>query len=376
MRPNKKLTAAILILSITVLQTGCWDQKIYEKIGFILQIGVESEENGKLKYTVGIPVVSPEAQERYEVLTTEITHMREGRDKVRQVSGKAVEGGKTQQVFFSEALASQGVEEFFEVFLRSAENSLLANVIVVEGSPHDLIKVSGQFRDKPRPTFYMNSLLDSAHKNSFAPETRIYDFSILTHSGTIDPITPLVSYNTKEIKIEGAALFSGDKMVGKVDTKEMGILNGLKGEKKDISYIYQGLYTDKSQEDLKRGSTILMKLKKRKVEMNIDGDVPVINIKLDFKGNLSEYSGELNLDVPEEKKKLEEAVADAIEKDSMMLLKYLTEVGADPIGFSEIARTKHNKYWKSVKWKDVYKGAAFNVEAKIKIEFYGAVTNV
>lgn len=375
MRPTKKLTAFILIASISILIAGCWDQKIYEKIGFILQIGVETEENGELLYTVGIPVVSPEAQDKFEVLSTTITHMREGRDKVRQTSGKAVEGGKTQQVFFSEALANKGIEQFLEIFLRSPENSLLASIVIVEGSPHDLMKVSGQFKDKPRPTFYVNSLLDSSYKNSFAPETRISEFSILTHSGTIDPVTPIVSYNTKEIKIEGAALFSGDKMVGKIDTREMGILNGLKGEKKDINYIYKGLYSDKKPEDLKGGSTILMKVKKRKVNMNIDGDSPIINIKLDFKGSLSEYSGELNLDNPKDKKKLEESIAEAIEKDSMRLLKKLVEAESDPIGFAEIARTKHNKYWKSVTWKDAYKDAAFNVEAKIKIEFYGAVTN-
>jgi spore germination protein len=155
----------------------------------------------------------------------------------------------------------------------------------------------------------------------------------------------------------------------------MGILNGLKGEKEYINYIYEGLYSDKKPEDLKRGSTILMKVKKRKIDMKIDGDAPVIDIKLDFKGSLSEYSGELNLDKPEEKKKLEEAVADAIEKESIKLLEHLVEIGSDPIGLSEIARTKHNTYWKSVNWKDAYKAAVFNVEAKIKFEFYGAVSN-
>lgn len=376
MKPSRKLTILILTVCLAVFLTGCWDQKFYEKIGFILQIGLETEENAKLRYTVGIPVVSPEAQERIEVLSTTVTHMREGRDKIRQVSGKAVEGGKTQQVFFSEALAGKGIDQFLEIFLRSPENSLLASVIVVEGSPYELIKVSGQFRDKPRSTFYVNSLLESAGKSSFVPATTISEFSILSHSGTIDPVTPLVSYNAKEIKVEGAALFSGNRMVGKIDTKEMGILNGLKGKKKDISYIYQGLYSEKSPEAVKKGSTILMKVKKRKVVMKIDGDIPVIDINLNFKGSLSEYSGELNLDNPKEKKKLEESIAEAIEKDSMRLLKRLVEAGTDPIGFGEMARTKHNKYWKSVKWKDAYKDVVFNVKAEVKLEFYGAVSNL
>ncbi|MDW8803061.1 Ger(x)C family spore germination C-terminal domain-containing protein [Clostridium sp. A1-XYC3] len=59
----------------------------------------------------------------------------------------------------------------------------------------------------------------------------------------------------------------------------------------------------------------------------------------------------------------------------MKLLKHLSQVGSDPVGFGEILRTKENKYWKSIKWKDLYKYAYFNVEAKINFDFYGAVTN-
>jgi spore germination protein len=376
MKPIKKALVIILISCITIFQTGCWDQKIFERIGFILQIGLEVEENGEIRYTAGIPLVSPETQGKTEILSTTITHMREGRDKARQASGKALEGGKTQQVFFSTGLASRGIDEFLEIFLRSPENSLLANVIVVEGSPFDMIKTMETYKDKPRPTFYINSLLESARRNSSAPETRISHFSILTHSGTIDPAVPLMRYNSKEVQIAGAALFSGDKMVGKIDTKEMGLLNALRGEKRDISYIYKGLYTEQPKSGHKHGSTILMRDKKRKVDINVDGGTPVIDIKLEFKGSLNEYGGELDLANQEDKKKLEEAIAESIEKDCMRLLANLVEMGSDPIGFGEVVRTKHNKYWKSVKWKEnAYKDATFKVEAKITLEFYGAVTN-
>jgi spore germination protein len=375
MRFTRKSLILLLLANVLLLQTGCWDQKIYEKIGFILQIGMEFDKNGELRYTAGIPLISPEARERYEVLTTTVNRMREGRDKVRLVSGKAVEGGKTQQVFFSEELASKGIGEFLEIFLRSPENSLLANVIVVEGSPYELMKFSQEFVDKPRPTFYVNALLDNARKNSYVPETRISQFSILTHSRTIDPVVPLVSYNRKEIQIAGAALFSGDKMVGKINIKDMGLLNGLMGEKRNINYTYQGPYSSKPQGKLRSGVSILMKPKKPKIVVTIDDGNPEIKIKLDFIGSLSEYSGELNLDNQEDKKKLEEDISESIQDKCIGLLKSLAEMESDPIGFGEIVRTKHNGYWKSIIWKDVYKYAAFKVEAGIKLEFYGAMTN-
>lgn len=375
MNHSKKILTSIFILCSLPLLSGCWDQKIYEKIGFILQLGLEEDEVGNLKYTAGVPLVAPDAKGKIEVLTTSIGLVREGRDKVRHISGKTVEGGKVQHIYFSEGLAERGINEFLEIFIRSPENPLVANIIVVEGSPNELIRYSNEFMDKPRPAFYVNGLLENARKNSYAPLTRISDFTILTLSKTIDPTVPLIRYNKKEIELIGSALFDSDKMVGKIDTRDTGLLNGLMEIKKDINYVYGGPYSKKREKDLTGGAAILMRIKKRKIQINLDNDKPVIDIMLDFKGSISEYSGPLDLSKPEDKAKLEDTIGDAIEKDCSRLLKYLTEVGSDPIGFGEIVRTKNNDYWKSTNWKDVYSSATFKVEAKIQFEFYGAISN-
>jgi spore germination protein len=375
MKSLNRILILLMMISCMFFQSGCWDQKIFERIGFMLQLGLELDEDGKILYTAGVPLVSPEAEQKIEILTTTVKLMREGRDKIRKTSGKTVEGGKVQHVYFSEDIAKRGISEFLEIFVRNAENPLLSNIIVVEGSPNELMKLSKEFKDKPRPTFYMNDLLEGARRNSYVPETRISHFTIRTHSGSIDPTTPLISYSRDQIRIEGTALFSGDKLVGKINASDTGLLTGLMGKKTDINYIYRGEYSQEKQEDLKSGAAILMRNKDRKIKINTEGAKPVIDIKLDFKASITEYAGELDLTVPEEKKKLEEAVAEAIAEDCLKLLNHLVEVGSDPIGFGEIIRTKHSKYWKSSKWKDNYKDAVFIVEVKIKFEFYGAVSN-
>lgn len=377
---TKKLIILIVVLSVSLLQTGCWDQKIYEKIGFMLQLGLELDENGEIRYTTNVPLISPNFKEKTnkdsaEILSTKINLVREGRDKVRLVSGKSVEGGKIQQVFFSESMAKKGINPFLEIFLRSAENPLVSNVVVVEGSPYEMMKFSQDFSEKPRPTFYVNALLQSARKNSYVPEARISHFTILSHSKTIDPTTPLIRYNKNEIQIAGSALFNGDKLVGKINIKDTGLLTGLLKNKSVINYIYQGKYAHKNQDNIKNGIAIYMKTKNPKIKVNVTKNRPVIDIDLDFKGSLSEYSGELDLSNPEDKKKLEDAVAESIQKDYIKLLHYLSEIESDPVGFGEIVRSKYNSYWKSVKWKNEYKYASFNVNTKINFEIYGAVNN-
>jgi len=62
-----------------------------------------------------------------------------------------------------------------------------------------------------------------------------------------------------------------------------------------------------------------------------------------------------------------------LRRDFMNLLKYLQEIGSDPVGFGEIIRAKHNEYFKSVSWKTVYPKVKFDIDVKINIEFYGAL---
>jgi spore germination protein len=374
MKIIKVVFLTVTFFTISIIQTGCWDQKIYEKIGFILQLGLELDEDGSVLYTAHIPLVSPDAEKRTELLTANVNLVREGLNKIRQISGKNVEGGKLQQIFFSEDIAEKGINELMEVFVRNPENPLLVNVVVVEGSPNELMNYSDAYKDKPRPTFYVNGLLENARRHNFVPETRISHFTIMAHSGTIDPTTPMLSYDRDEIKISGSALFSGDKMVGKIDTQDTGLLQGLKGNKGDIHYLYQGEHA-KKEEYIKNGAAVLMNIKKRDIKIHFKDDKPIINIELKFGASIGEYPGELDLANPEEKKKLEKAVAEDIERDCLKLLKHLVDVESDPIGFGEIVRSKHNVQWKKINWKDVYKEASFNVEVKILFEFYGAVSN-
>ncbi|WP_066628923.1 hypothetical protein [Clostridium magnum] len=60
---------------------------------------------------------------------------------------------------------------------------------------------------------------------------------------------------------------------------------------------------------------------------------------------------------------------------SMSLEQLSNENNIHNLPCSEIVISKHNNHWNSVKWKDEYKYASFNVDTKISFDFYGAVNN-
>lgn len=370
--PKYIITAAICISLL--LQTGCWDQKLFEQIGFMLQMGLELDQEGELLFSMTSPVVAPDVEAKTEFLYTSSGNLiRASRERLRNAAGKMLQGGKVQQVYFSKELAGTGINEFFEIYLRHPENPLLANIVVVDGSPKEMMELSIGFKDKPRPAYYVNELLQDARRRSNVPETRVYNFSTLYYSRTIDPVTPMLRYDKECIEVAGSAVFSTDRMVGQLDTDQTLLLLTLMGKKKIGEYVYHGQATDRSNARIKRGAAMLIKSSKRKVKINTSGSVPVIDIKLDLRAVLHEYTGAHNLDETEYKKVLEEKVAETIKAESLELIKYLQTVGSDPVGFGEMVRSKQNRYWKSVNWKQVYKTAAFNVAVKLRLESYGTI---
>lgn len=335
---------------------------------------MEEAENGELQYSITMPVFSEEINETIEILTTTSNLLRQSRDQIRNSSGKKVEGGKTQHIIFSKELAEKGIGNILDVFVRSSENPLLANVIVVDGSPLEMLYMSrDSFKDKPRTSVYTANVIQDARIRTATPDCRIYKFTILQYSETIDPIVSYLGYDDKKIEVKGSALFNNDKMVGSIDYVETGLLHALMGEKIRFEYYIKAQRVEDGADPDKRGTSILLRKVKRKVKAKLDGTTPEFNISLNFIGTVDEIDLDYRLDETEEKKKLEEKVAMLIQQDCMKLLGYMQEIGSDPVGFGEIIRSKHNEYFKTVKWKNIYPKVKFNVVTKLNLEFQGAL---
>lgn len=372
MKRVKDLIICVLCLS-TLFISGCWDQKIFEDIGLALVLGLEQSDNGELLYTMTMPVFSEDIEETMEIMSTTSDLLRQSRDQIRNESGKKVEGGKIQHIIFSKELAEKGIDKILDVFLRSSENPLLANIVVVDGSPFEMFNMSRKYKDKPRLGIYLANIINDARIHNVTPDSRIYKFTILQYSETIDPVASYISFDDEGITIEGSALFDKSKMVGNIGYTETGLLYSLMGKKIQFGYYINAQRMQNESDSDKRGISVLLRKVKRKVKTNIDGKIPEINISLNFTGTVGENDLDYRLDEPNDKKTLQDKISALIRQDLIKLLEYLQEIGSDPVGFGEIIRVKHNEYFKSVAWKSVYPDVKFNVDVKINFEFYGAL---
>jgi len=367
----KKIIVIILLFIFSFAAAGCWDQKIYERIGFDLQVGVELSSDGSLLTTRAMPVIGKGTTTDMDIIKTKGSLIRETRNKTRLKSPKEAEGGKVQQVLVSKSIAEKGIHELLEVYEREFINPVLAYVVIVDGSPYELIEASHKFIDKPIPPFYINELLKNGIKSGAVPECRIYDYDIKYYTPGIDPMLPIIKISSegKEIEVSGSALFSKDKMVGKVTTVETSLIRLMGKKLKNGGIIF---YTEGDGENLRKGAAVSYELISHKIKVHIDNNRPIVNIKFDLDCVLDEYKWG-SIENPEDKERYEKIFTKELKEKCIKVLKYTQEVNSDPIGIGDIVRAKENRYWKTVDWNKTYKEVQFNIEPSLKIIRSGVI---
>lgn len=369
----KKLKLFIVLLLVPLLLTSCWDSKVYERVGFILQVGIESTKD-KLLVSYNVPVVvGSNAKEETEYLSTEVTQIRDFRERARRISSKIVEGGKIQQLLFSEDVASKGMSEYFELFERDNILPSTSHVVIVDGSPSELMSVLQNLKDKPLPAFYVNNLIENNIRNGYSPSSRISSYTTRFFSRTIDSISPVIRMATEEgkgVKLVGTALFSGDKMVGRINSEKTPLLLSLMGRFRGGEYIASSLESDSIYN---KGAAVALSKAKRKLKINIVNGTPVVNISLSFKGRLEEFKFGAVSDL-NNKVDIQETISKEMTEMCLYILKYSQDVGSDPLGIGEMLRAYHNSYWQSINsWKDTYKDVKFNVDVNLILNHYGVI---
>lgn len=378
---NKKVRTFFLLIIVVLMlttATGCWDQKIFERTGFILMTGFETDEAGRLFITSVIPVIDPEKKSQMEIFSEYANSFREAREKIDLSSSSRVEAGKIQQMLFSTQVAEEGIIDFFEVLIRNAESPLLANLTIVDGSPEELMRRANEFENKQRSVYYINYLIENARKSGYLAELRTYRFDINYHSQTIDSVLPVIRLSGNEIEVGGSALFSGSRMVGKINVIQSGLLLTILGGKKPLHFFINEKGPDNDfiateRNDQNKQTAIILKNRSRKFDIRIEDDIPKIKIKMKFNASVASTSHDYKLNDEESEKLLEAKLNKALEIEYARLVKYMQECGSDPIGFGEKIRVKFYDYWKSVNWEKVYKNAEISVEAEADIVSYGAV---
>lgn len=356
----------LLIILLTLIMTGCWDQKIIEKNAFVVTLGLESVSEHELLFTVVTCQFDNRGGLRVKLITSRGNLIREGIRFGNLLLGGGMEHGKIEHVLFSQELAEQGIHPLLETFVRSRLLPLQSSLVVVEGSPNELLSK----RDNLQSIFYLEQTVNRNDDQSYLFKTTIGDFEIGYFAPGIDPLLPIIKKTEEGIVVAGAALFKNDHMIGKLNPQQTVLLLAMMNRLHPTELFFKPQGIGK-EEDLKKGVAVSISKASSKLGLKIRSHYPPeLKISLHFIGRLQEYRWD-HMDDKKKQNEMEQKLAKEIKESCLKLIRYTQQIGSDPIGFGDQVRAKYNSYWKLINWLQMYRDAKISVEVKFDLVHYG-----
>ncbi|MBW4838585.1 MAG: Ger(x)C family spore germination protein [Paenibacillaceae bacterium] len=375
----------LVLLTLPILATGCWDRVEIEERGFVVGAGIdvaeeEQAENGK--YLLTFQFVDPgglqskvsggkggSKGEAYFNLSSAGNTMFTAARNMSYRTSRSPYLQHNRLILISEELALRG--EFvktLDLFLRDHEMRRATKVMVAEGKASELLKVKP--KNEKIPIMYFESTAENPPKSSrIYPPTNIGDVQSFILSKTSFAL-PKLSKLEDEVSVSGSAVFDGasQTLKGFLNDQETSGLNILRGT------AMEGVLEFKMNDDY---LAYEIKGLKRKIRADVSDPEHIrFTLFLEMEGNIGETQDRINLLKQYEVSEIEQKTADELFKLTTSTIERVQQnFKVDVIGLGDYLKQQHYSVWKKIKdnWD---RGDNIFAQSEIVVEARAEVRNV
>jgi len=369
---------AVLFLMNLIL-TGCWNNKDLSEINMVTAIGIDRTEDGKVVLTV--QVVEPAAIQSSgsrkgggggAQLKPIFVQSYEGEtvfDALRSmlsVVDKKMFLSTAQVLILGERLSRNGINEALDFFQRDHEVGYTMDVLVARyATPKEILEMETDIDSIP--AMYIKGTIENTVSRAKVKQTMLIDLiKDMGNSGREIAIGQVTKAGEKRVRTEGTAVFRDGKLVGWLDPYET---RGYLFATGKVESTVVNVPADEG--------TISMEVIRSKGKVNVEfenGEPAILTIRVRVEANVGEYRHGWKLDSPDDLHKLEEILAEEVNKEIRMALdRTQKDYSSDIFGFGTQLYKYHLKYWKEVKdgWNDIFSRLPFDIKVDAKIKRTG-----
>jgi len=220
----------LIILAALLFLPACWDKRELNEIDFILAYGIDLNDNGMVTVTSQIVNVSATSksddgtggQEAFWCISAEGKTFQQAAERWQLESGRHLCLCSTRLVVLGPGVAKQGVDPYLDYLLRAFRPQLLVPLVVSSHlSAKELLALPHPAEKLPAVA-YRNIEKKLAETYTITgSKLQDFQYELLTpgQSPLLD-IIELAPGSKDRVRIQGAAVFQGDKMVGSLDEAE------------------------------------------------------------------------------------------------------------------------------------------------------------
>ncbi len=406
--------ALLLIICIDIsMFSSCYDAKEIDDLLHVVAIGVDRGIKDKWRLTILSPSLKGGAgessqggmqtgggqQSEYFFITVDAPSFFSGIDIINSTLSRRLNFMHTELLVVSEDIARSGMMgEFLAPIVRFRQIRRSLHVLVTKGTALDYIDST-----KPSVGTALSKNIQIMSQESgitgFFPHVTLQNLYDQMKSNYRQPVVTLAALGNPEnlneeeensgntfktggdyyagdlplshkqrTEVFGAAVFDGDRMVGRLTGDETRLMMMASGEFKMAFYTMQ---------DPKKPSLIVpldvRRLGKPKVIIKLDGDKPIIHLKVELEGDLLAIQSNIDYERPELKPLLEKAFEKQIKEGLDKLMEKSIDLKSDIFGFGQTAARKFLtiQEWEKYNWVSKFQNAEITTEVKFTIRRTG-----
>lgn len=398
----------VTIMALSVLLAGCRTSKETDEVAFIVAMGLDKAEQGKIKVTYQIVVpraaggLQGTAQEIKggPAIISSITapDIPEARNLLSASMSRYANLSHMKAIIISEDLAQSGISDIIAPLQRYREFRGGIFILVVKGKAEDFM-AGNQPKFDYLPTKFYESFEFSSEQSSYHLRADLHDFYIRLKDQGASPYATYIGLNpltgedkpagekSPNIKADdylagdiprtgtanpgefiGTAVFSGGKMVGTLDSAETRLLAILKSD------FPRGFMVLADPLEAQKALTVNMRLGSApKIDVDLIDGQEVIKINLFLEGEMASIPSGINYEKVGYREPLEEEISKLVTQEMQGFIRHTQELGSDVAGFGYHLRSHFSTYDKlqEANLEELYKTANVEVQVTTKLRRTG-----
>lgn len=383
----KRIATVVLLLStLTIALTGCWDNNELDKLFILTGVAIDVSDNlDQISVTAQVANIKrgesgsgedgsgqsgSSGDDSAIVMKTTGNSLMDCLMEMNRDSNRNLLFQHNQIRLYGIELAQQGITKHLDMIMRDQKARLEVPLAIVDGRGEDAL--TAKLSQAPISGIYLGDMFEELSEMSVKYRVRLIDFIHNLLDAAAAPVVPIIKVmkgegGKQEIKLDGMAVFHGGKMIGRLSNEET------------LGYILSFGDVRKSTIDVSDGpdKAVLHIAKldcKREVTLREDGGVQV-SLTINSTAETGEIYGFKEIVPQELLKHLENLAQEEIKKEITNCFMTAQNLNADIFGFCNMVYKKYPKQWEEMKdrWDEVFSDIDLNIQVKVRIYGTGQI---
>ena len=359
-----------IMLTFSLVFSGCYGYKDMNKVNFVASGLIDEDESGNV--ILYSEVFSGDRGNTTQGATSKRIVL-EGRGATINQAFYTMQRSSTypmaydvmKALIFTERLAKHGLTDHLDTILRNQRPTIKIFAFILEGDPIEF--VSTHLQDEQFTGIFLEDMMVMQGDQQEILPVRLNEFyNERIQSGRISLIPTIAlcqQPEEKRVTTTGVAILKNDKMVGKLDIRELAVYKAITDKIKESNL------TIENPEDKGNLISLLVLKNKTKQDIEYDGEKAILKIQIDMLTSIMGIEGESK--IMDDEKEIVHAAAKEVEKRGRELFYKFQEQNIDLFHIE----TDLNRKYPDVHVTNILENAEIELDVQVKVESSQNITD-